>query len=244
MRVSVVIPVYNEAAAVGLVLNAIPRDTVEEIIVVDNGSDDGSGEVARQAGARVVREERRGYGRACLAGIAALSPATEIVAFLDGDYSDYPEELPELVAPIREGRADFVVGSRVLGERERGALVPQARLGNWIATRLIARLWGVRYTDLGPFRAIARESLRRLRMRDPAFGWTVEMQIKAAMIGLRSVEVPVRYRRRIGRSKVSGTVSGVVRAGMAILGTIVYYWNWGRGRPFETIRESSDEIPS
>jgi len=244
MPTSVIIPVYNEAASIGLVIGAIPREEVDEIIVVDNGSDDGSGDVARQAGARVVREERRGYGQACLTGMAALSESTDVVVFLDGDLSDYPEELPKLVAPIREGRADFVVGSRVLGERERGALPPQARVGNWLATRLIAWAWGVRYSDLGPFRAISRAALDQMRMRDRAFGWTVEMQIKAARLGLRIVEVPVRYRRRIRRSKISGTIRGTFRAGVAILGTIAYYWNWGRGRPFDAVEEPSDEIPS
>jgi glycosyltransferase involved in cell wall biosynthesis len=190
-------------------------------VVCDNGSRDGTAEIARKHGAVVVREPRRGYGSACLRALRALEDdPPEIVLFMDGDQSDDPADTAALLEPILAGRADLVIGSRVLGRREPGALTPQSRAGNWIATRLIAWLYGVRYTDLGPFRAIRYESLAALGMRDPDFGWTVEMQVKAARSGLRSEEVPVRYRRRIGRSKISGTLAGATAAGVKILGTI------------------------
>jgi len=220
MRVAIVIPARNEAAALGHVLADLPRALVHELIVVDNGSTDGTAEVAGRAGARVVSEPTPGYGRACLAGLAAMDPGVEIVAFLDADYSDDPRELSQLLKPIAEGRADLVIGSRT-ARAEPGSLTLQQRFGNRLACALMRWLFGVRYTDLGPFRAIRREALERLAMRDKAFGWTVEMQAKAARLGLRIVEVPVRYRRRIGRSKISGTLSGTVRAGAAILSTIV-----------------------
>jgi glycosyltransferase involved in cell wall biosynthesis len=229
MQVAVVIPAYNEERAIGKVLADIPREQVVEIVVVDNGSEDNTHAEAAAHGACVVREERRGYGRACLAGIAALSEDADVVVFLDGDYSDFPDDLPALLAPLERGDADLAIGSRTLGQRERGALPLQARFGNWVATRLIRLLWGVAYTDLGPFRAVTREALERMRMRDTAYGWTVEMQVKAAILDLAVVEVPVRYRRRIGESKISGTLSGVVRAGVGILGTILRCWNFGRG---------------
>jgi glycosyltransferase involved in cell wall biosynthesis len=221
IRVDAVIPALDEEAAIGDVLDAIPRPLVRRVVVCDNGSKDRTAEVALAHGAIVVEEPRRGYGAACLRAIRALeSDPPDAVLFLDADRSDDPSEAPLVLAPILEGRADLVVGSRVLGEREPGALTPQARFGNWLATRLIARLYGVRYTDLGPFRAIRWRGLQALRMRDPDFGWTVEMQIKAARAGLKSVEVPVRYRRRVGRSKISGTVAGSIRAGWKILATI------------------------
>ena len=223
--ISVIIPGFNEEQAIGKVLDEIPP-SVAEVIVVDNGSTDGTASVARQRGATVVDEPIRGYGRACLRGIAALDNP-DIVVFLDGDYSDFPDEMPFLYEPIAAGSADLVIGSRVLGVRERGALLPQARFGNWLATRLIRWLFGVSFTDLGPFRAIGYEALQRLNMRDGDFGWTVEMQVKAARLGLRCVEVPVRYRKRIGTSKISGTVSGSLRAGHKILWTIFRYLRYG-----------------
>lgn len=219
-QVTVIIPAFNEEAAIGKVVAAIPTGAAIAVLVVDNGSTDRTATVAQEAGAIVVPEPRRGYGRACLTGLDHLPATTEIVAFLDGDYSDYPEELPAVVAPIVEGRADLVIGSRVLGEREPGALLAQARFGNALATWLIRRLFGVSYTDLGPFRAIRRAALDQLAMVDANYGWTVEMQVKAARQGLRVVEVPVRYRRRIGQSKVTGTISGSLRAGYKILLTI------------------------
>lgn len=219
--VDAVIPALDEAEAIGSVLDALPRPLIRRVVVCDNGSRDSTAAVARERGAMVVDEPRRGYGAACLRALRALeSDPPDVVLFLDADRSDDPSEAPRVLAPILEGRADLVIGSRVLGEREPGALTPQARFGNWLATRLLRALYGVRYTDLGPFRAVRWDRLRSLGMRDRDFGWTVEMQIKAARAGLRSVEVPVRYRRRVGRSKISGTVAGSVRAGAKILGTI------------------------
>jgi glycosyltransferase involved in cell wall biosynthesis len=219
-RVSVVIPALNEETSLPLVLAAIPAGAASEIVVADNGSTDGTARVARERGARVVDAPRRGYGSACLAGVAALD-APDVVAFLDADFSDHPEELSMILAPILEGRADLVIGSRTLGRREPGALLPQALLGNRLATFLIRTLWGVRFTDLGPFRAIRADALRALEMRDADFGWTVEMQVKAARRGLRCVEVPVSYRRRVGRSKITGTIRGTLRASHKILSTIL-----------------------
>lgn len=228
--VAVVIPALDEEASVGEVVRAIPREmagaAVTRIVVADNGSADRTADVAAAAGAVVVREPARGYGRACLAGLAAVAAGTppDVVVFLDADRSDRPEELPGLLAPILRGEADLVIGSRVLGGRagrvERGALLPQARAGNALAGALLRARWGVRFTDLGPFRAIRYPALLQLRMLDPTYGWTVEMQAKAARAGLRCVEVPVSYRRRVGKSKISGTVVGSVRAGAKILWTI------------------------
>jgi glycosyltransferase involved in cell wall biosynthesis len=190
-------------------------------VVADNGSTDGTARVAREHGATVVLEPRRGYGAACLKALEALAAdPPDVVLFLDADLSDDPAQAGAVLAPILEGRADLVVGSRILGQREPGALSPHARFGNWLATRLLAALYGARYTDLGPFRAIRYEALMALEMRDKDFGWTVEMQVKAARRGLRHTEVPVRYRRRVGRSKISGTVGGSVRAGAKILATV------------------------
>lgn len=214
-RIAVVIPARNEAAAIGKVISDIP-DWADEIVVADNGSTDATASVARAAGATVIHESEPGYGAACLAAIAALGPS-DIIVFLDGDYSDHPEEMARLVDPIAEGKADMVIGSRVLGNRQAGALTPQQRFGNWLATALIRLIWGTRYTDLGPFRAIDSAKLQALAMADRNFGWTVEMQIRAIEEGLRVTEVPVSYRRRIGTSKVSGTVRGTVLAGTKIL---------------------------
>ncbi|MCE2440671.1 MAG: glycosyltransferase family 2 protein [Candidatus Latescibacteria bacterium] len=218
-RISVVIPVFNEQDAIQNVLSDIPSHLNADVVVVDNGSTDRTVDLARRMGARIVYEHRRGYGWACLAGIDALKNP-DIVVFLDGDYSDFPDEMTLLVKPIVEGRADLVIGSRILGNREAGALLPQARFGNWLATWLIRRLFDARFTDLGPFRAVTYPALLRLEMTDKTFGWTVEMQVKAARMRLRSLEVPVSYRRRIGVSKITGTISGTIRAGWKILYTI------------------------
>ena len=219
--IAVVIPALDEEQAIGKVLREIPEGA-SQVVVVDNGSRDRTAEVARGLGAEVVAEPRRGYGQACLTGIAQLD-RPDIVVFLDGDYSDYPEEMSALVAPLLTGEADMVIGSRTLGQREKGALLPQARFGNWLSTLLIRLLFGVSFTDLGPFRALRFDALQRLAMQDRDFGWTVEMQVKAARLGLRAVEVPVRYRRRIGTSKITGTLSGTLRAGHKILWTIFRY---------------------
>ena len=221
-RISVIIPVFNEQKAIQNVLSDIPGHLEADVVVVDNGSTDRTVELARQMGARIVHEHRRGYGWACLAGIAALHKP-DIVVFLDGDYSDYPDEMTGLVKPIIEGRADLVIGSRILGNREAGALLPQARFGNWLATWLIRRLFDACFTDLGPFRAVTYPALLKLEMQDRTFGWTVEMQVKAARLKLRFLEVPVSYRRRIGVSKITGTVGGTIRAGWKILYTIFRY---------------------
>ena len=217
-RIAVIIPALDEEEAIGRVIAEIPPPA-SEIIVVDNGSRDRTAEVARRAGARVVSEPRRGYGQACLAGIAA-APDADVYVFLDGDRSDHPEQLPEVVAPILSGRADLVIGSRALGRRAPGAHPWHAVVGTRVCVALMNRLLGTRATDLGPFRAITASGLRLLGMRDRSFGWTVEMQVQAARHGLRVVEVPVDYRPRIGRSKVSGTVGGSLKAGARILGII------------------------
>ena len=213
--IGVVIPALNEEQAIGNVLAAIPR-WVDDVVVVDNGSTDGTAQVVRTKGARLVTEPVRGYGAACQAGIRALR-ASDVVVFIDGDFSDRPEEMGSLVDPIVGGRADLVVGSRVTGRRQAGALSAQQRFGNWLACRLMRWFWDARYTDLGPFRAIGRPALERLDMRDRGFGWTVEMQIKGVRSGLRVQEIPVSYRRRIGVSKISGTLSGAVQAGFKIM---------------------------
>jgi len=222
MRIVVIIPALDEERSLPKVLAEIPRSLASEVVVVDNGSRDRTSEVAKAAGATVLSEPRAGYGQACLTGIAHLANAPpEVVVFVDGDYSDRAAEMVRLVEPILEGRADFVVGSRVLGERERGALAPHARWGNWLATRILHALYGYRFTDLGPFRAIRYETLLALDMQDRDYGWTAEMQAKAARMGVRSIEVPVSYHRRIGKSKITGTVKGTVLAGYKILTTIV-----------------------
>lgn len=216
-----IIPALDEEASIGRVLGDLPAGLVDECIVVDNGSRDRTAAVARAYGASVVREAERGYGAACLAGLEALDPDCEVVVFLDADYSDHPEELSRILGPILDGTADFVLGTRTLERRARAALTPLQRWGNWLTTTLVWWRFGHRYTDLGPFRAIRRDALLALRMRDRTFGWTIEMQIRAVRRGLRVVEVPVRYRPRIGVSKISGTLSGSVRAGTKILYTVL-----------------------
>ncbi len=225
--IDVVIPALDEEQALPNVLAEIPRPPVRRIVVADNGSTDRTADVARDAGAEVVFEPERGYGAACLRALDHLVPdPPTIVVFLDGDYSDHPSELVEVIAPIVDGEADLVIGSRARGRRERGALTPHQQVGNALACSALRLLYGATYTDLGPFRAIRWESLTGLRMRDRNWGWTVEMQIKAAKEGLRTAEVPVSYRNRIGQSKVSGTLSGAVNASAKILWTLGRH-TWG-----------------
>jgi glycosyltransferase involved in cell wall biosynthesis len=220
-RIDVIIPALNEADAITRVIADIPA-WVDDIVVVDNGSSDATADNARAAGATVLCEPERGYGAACLAGINRCRDA-DIIVFLDGDYSDYPQELEGLIAPILSGKCDFVVGSRAQGKAERGALTPQQRFGNWLACKLMNFFWRTCYSDLGPFRAIDARALRQLEMQDRTYGWTIEMQIKAALAGLEIAEVPVSYRPRIGVSKISGTVKGTVMAGIKILGMVARF---------------------
>ena len=231
--VTVIIPAFNEEASLPRVLGDLPQ--VGRVIVVNNASTDHTVGVARRCGAKVVDEPRRGYGSACLRGLEAVDELVRageaeprIIVFLDGDYSDYPERLTDLIEPIVRGEADFVLGSRLLGEREPGAMPAQSIFGNHLACFLMRLLFGARYTDLGPFRAIAYRRLCELGMTDRDFGWTIEMQIKALRAGLGVVEVPVPYRRRIGKSKISGTLRGSFQAGVKILYTIAKY-GWPRG---------------
>ncbi|MFB3883144.1 MAG: glycosyltransferase family 2 protein [Armatimonadota bacterium] len=224
-QVVVIIPALNEEQSIGRVLDAIPRNVAADIVVVDNGSTDQTAEVARAARARVVCEPRRGYGAACLAGIAAAG-APEIIAFLDADFSDDPSLLNQLVQPILDDAADMVIGSRMLGRRERGALAPHARFGNWLAGMILTRLYRQPTTDLGPFRAIRFSTLQRLQMQDRGFGWTIEMQAKAARIGARVIEIPVPYRRRIGRSKITGSLKASAQAAAIILYTAFRLLRW------------------
>ena len=221
MRVAVIIPAHDEESSLPLVLDAIPAGLAEEIVVVDNASTDRTAEAARSRGATVLFEPRRGYGAACLRGVDHLRASRpDVVVFLDADYSDHPEEMPKLLEPIVRDGVDLVIGSRAPRFREPGALLPQARLGNWLATRLIRFLYGGPFTDLGPFRAVRFEALLGLGMADRDFGWTAEMQVKALKSGLGVREVPVSYRRRVGSSKITGTVSGTFKAGAKILWTI------------------------
>ncbi len=220
--IDVVIPAYNEEASLPLVLADIPQPLVQRVVVADNNSRDRTAEVARQGGAVVVPAPRQGYGSACLAGLDHLrrNDPPDIVVFLDADYSDHPDELPSLIRPIIDGQADMVIGSRIAGTSQRGALLPQARAGNLVACTLIRWIYGFKYTDLGPFRAIRWESLEKLEMSDPDFGWTAEMQVKALRRGLKVAEVPVSYRKRIGVSKITGTIKGTILAGYKILWTV------------------------
>lgn len=221
-RISVIIPAYNEAGAIGAVVRDVPAEWVDEVVVVNNGSTDETEARAREAGATVLHEPRRGYGYACLKGIEYLKmhQTPGIVVFLDGDYADRPAEIPNLVSPIIGQGTDLVIGSRTLGKRAKGSITPQQIFGNWLATTLIQWMYGVRFTDLGPFRAIRWQQLMALDMQDKTYGWTVEMQVKAAKQGLVCTEVPVSYHKRIGVSKVSGTLRGVVLAGYKIIWTI------------------------
>jgi len=224
-RIAVLIPALNEEASLPYVLTDVPKGVVEEVVVVDNGSSDRTADMARAQGATVLSEPRRGYGSACLAGIAYLrAKRPDVVVFLDADYSDYPDELPAVIQPILTDKCDFVLGSRTQGQAEPGALLFQARFGNALATSLIRWLYGFRYSDLGPFRAIRFPALLDLGMVDRTYGWNVEMQIKAVRRGLRIAEVPVRYRKRAGgESKVSGTLKGTLLAGYKILWTVFRY---------------------
>lgn len=222
--IKVVIPAFNEEASIGKVVDDIPKDWVTEIIVVSNNSSDQTEFNAKKAGATVLVENRKGYGWACLKGIAhAVKGKAEIIIFLDGDYSDYPQQLPEVVSPILNDGMDLVIGSRALGEREpKSMTIPQV-FGNWLATRLMRIFYGIKFTDLGPFRAIKTSALENLKMQDKTYGWTIEMQIKAAQHKLKCTEVPVNYKNRIGTSKVSGTVKGTIMAGYKIIFAIFKY---------------------
>jgi len=226
-NIKVIIPAFNEQNSIVKVIQDIPKEWVSEIVVVNNNSKDGTEKAAAEAGAKVLSEKRQGYGYACLKGIDYVSqqkPPPDIVVFMDADYSDYPEELPKLVQPILEDGMELVIGSRALGERERGAMTPQQLFGNWLATRLLKLFYGANFTDLGPFRAVSWEALQKINMQDKTYGWTVEMQLKAAKLGLRSTEVAVNYRkRREGVSKVSGTLKGTILAGYKIIWTIFKY---------------------
>lgn len=223
--IKVIIPAYNEAASIGLVVNDIP-EYVDEVIVVSNNSTDTTEENARKAGATVLTETRKGYGYACLKGmqhIASQPDKPEIIVFLDGDYSDYPEEMDKIISPITERNIDLVIGARRKDLREKGAMTGPQIFGNWLATTLMKLFFNARFTDLGPFRAIKYDKLLALKMQDKTYGWTVEMQLKALKKDYSYEEVPVHYRNRIGESKVSGTVKGAVMAGVKILGWIFKY---------------------
>ncbi|MDX1446947.1 glycosyltransferase family 2 protein [Lishizhenia sp.] len=222
--INVVIPAFNEEKSIAKVIGDIDRNLVDEVIVVNNNSTDNTLKVAQNAGAVVLTEKRKGYGYACLLGIERTRANTaDIVVFLDGDYSDYPQQIKEVVTPILDQDMDMVIGSRALGNREKGSMTPQQVFGNWLATRLMKLFYGASFTDLGPFRAIKSTSLEKLKMADKTYGWTIEMQIKAAKHKMNFCEVPVKYRKRIGVSKVSGTVKGTVMAGIKIIGAVFKY---------------------
>ena len=225
-NIKVIIPAFNEENSVGKVLSEIPCGLATEVIVINNASTDNTDIAAKKVGATVLNEPTSGYGRSCLKGLqylAGLDEKVDIVVFLDADYSDYPEEMVKLVQPIMENKAEMVIGSRVLGKREDGSMMPQQIFGNWLATRLLRLFYKANFTDLGPFRAIKYQNLLNLGMQDKTYGWTVEMQLKAAKLKLNYTEVPVNYRKRIGFSKVSGTAKGTVMAGYKIIWTILKY---------------------
>jgi len=234
VRVSVIIPTYNEAQAIGRVLADLPHDLVTEVIVVDSNSNDGTSDIAAKLGARVLKEPRRGYGRACLTGLANVNRA-EVIVFLDGDYSDRPSELPILLGPIIDGDADITIGSRLAASGKSGALPWHQSFGNRLAAALIRRWYGVKVTDLGPFRAARADVLRALALEEATYGWAVEIILKGAVAGFRIVEVPVSYHPRIGKSKISGTIKGTVAAAWFILSRIVrYYFRHRRNRAART----------
>ena len=225
-KIMVIIPAFNEAGAIGKVINDIPEGLVNEVIVVNNNSTDETSEKAGEAGATVLHESRQGYGSACLKGVEYVKSKRDkpdIIVFLDADYSDYPGEMEQLVKPIIEKDYDMVIGSRTLGNREKGAMLPQQIFGNWLATTLLKLLYGAKFTDLGPFRAIRFDKLLKIEMQDKTYGWTVEMQLKAAKHKLKFCEIPVSYRKRTGVSKITGTVKGTVLAGYKIITTIFKY---------------------
>lgn len=225
-KIVVIIPAFNEENAVGNVVRDIPEGFIDEVIVVNNNSNDATKDKAAAAGATVLDEPTQGYGNACLKGIAYvkdMQQKPDIVVFIDADYSDYPEEMIPLVQPIIEEDYDMVIGSRALGKKQKGSMTPQQIFGNWLATRLLRILYGVTYTDLGPFRAIKWDALVEMDMQDRTYGWTVEMQLKAAKLKMKTTEVAVNYRKRIGFSKISGTVKGTVLAGYKIITTIFKY---------------------
>lgn len=214
---------YNEADSISKVIAEIPAQLVRHIIVCNNGSTDDTADIALKAGAKVLHQPIKGYGNACLKGmeyVSTLEILPDIIVFIDGDYSDYPEEMPLLIEPILKNEVDMVIGSRALGSMESGAMMPQQIFGNWLATTLIKFIYNYDFTDLGPFRSIRYDKLMSMEMTDKTFGWTVEMQVKAAKMNMKTMEVPVRYRKRIGKSKVSGTVKGTILAGHKILWTI------------------------
>jgi len=225
--VDVIIPAYNEEGTIGKVVRDIDRNLVRHVVVVNNTSTDNTVEVAKSAGALVLHQNKRGYGRTCLTGIdhvSALKAPPDVVAFMDGDYSDFPGELKDILAPIREENIDMVIGSRALGQREKGSMTPQQRFGNWLATAMIRVIYRKKYTDLGPFRAIKLSALQQINMQDQTYGWTVEMQVKVIKQGLSYIEIPVDYRRRgAGQSKVAGTLKGTIFAGWKIITTILRY---------------------
>lgn len=225
-KIVVIIPAFNEENAIGNVVRDIPKGLVSEILVVNNNSNDATKDIAVKAGATVLDEPKQGYGNACLRGILYtknMNPSPDIIVFIDADYSDHPEEMPDLITPIIEDGYDLVIGSRALGVKEKGAMTPQQVYGNMLATGLMKLLYGVRYTDLGPFRAIRYDALLKLDMKDMTYGWTVEMQLKAAKKKMKITEVPVDYRKRIGFSKISGTIKGTFMAGYKIIATILKY---------------------